>query len=175
MVVTPNQARLCLDGDHFIGIADDWDDNGGGALLTFATEGRHKLRITHPGFKDVVAEINITSSANVDRGDLVVQLEKGTPEGITGPEGKINRPDYRTVGPVRFSVDPPDAKLIVNGKEFGAASQWKDEDLLFKDQAVYDITLTAPSYEPRTIRVIVSPSTKEARAAVKEKLKKEKK
>jgi len=175
LAITPNQARLFLDGDNFIGIADDWDDNGGGALLTFATEGRHKLRITYPGFKDVMAELNISSSANLDKGDLVVQLEKGAPEGITGPEGKINRPDYRTVGPVRFSVDPSDARLTVNGKDFGAASQWKDEDLRFKDQAVYDISFTAPGFEPRKIRVIVSPSTKEVRAVVKEKLRKERK
>ena len=144
-------------------------------MLTFISEGKHKVRITYPGYRDVVAEIVVTPTAAAEKSDLTVQMEKGTPEGFTGPEGKIGRPDYRTIGPVRFSVDPPETKLTVNGKEFGAASQWKDEELPFKDQAVYDISLSAPGYDTKNIRIIVSPSTKEARAIVKEKLKKERK
>jgi hypothetical protein len=36
--LTPNQARVFLDS-HLIGIVDDWDDSGGGAILAFLKEG----------------------------------------------------------------------------------------------------------------------------------------
>ena len=41
----------------------------------------------------------------------------------------------------------------------------------FKEQGVYDVVLTAPGYQPRTVRVLVSPSTGKERAVVREKLK----
>src|SRR5450759_212622 len=33
--ISPSQARVFLDG-RYIGISDDWDDSGGGALVTFS-------------------------------------------------------------------------------------------------------------------------------------------
>jgi hypothetical protein len=41
-----------------------------------------------------------------------------------------------------------------------------------KEQGVYDVLLTAPGYQPRTVRVIVSLSTGKERAVIREKLKK---
>ena len=99
------------------------------------------------------------------------KLEKGQPEGPTSPEGKIRKPNYRTVGPTRFVVDPPQAVVELNGKFRGPASAYAEQDLILGEMAVYDVRLTAVGYEPRSIRILVAPSAGEARAVVKEKLK----
>ena len=100
-------------------------------------------------------------------------LVKGTPDGATGPEGKFHRPNYKTVGAVLFNVDPPDATVTVNGKEYGPASQWAKEEMLFRDMGVYQVTLSAPGYVAKTVRLMVAPTAGELRATIKEKLKKQ--
>ena len=48
----------------------------------------------------------------------------------------------------------------------------RGEDALFEDMAVYDVYLTAPGYDTRAVRILVSPAAGSPRATVKEKLKK---
>jgi eukaryotic-like serine/threonine-protein kinase len=172
--VTPTQARVFLDG-KYIGISDDWDDAGGGSLLTFNFEGNHRIRVSYPGYKDLLIDISVRSSAADERVTIDRELEKGTPEGWTGPEGTFRRPHYRTVGSVVFNVEPPETTVTVNGKLLGPASNWstsgKDE-LVFQDMAVYDVILNAPGYEPKPLRVLVAPTAGETRVPIKERLKK---
>jgi hypothetical protein len=171
--VSPGQARVFLDG-KCIGISDDWDGAGGGALLSFNVEGNHRLRFTYPGHRDLHVDLAVKSNAVDDRIEIDTEMQKGAPEGPTGPEGKFRRPRYRTVRPANFSVEPADATVSVNGRELGPASKWAKEDLIFADQAVYDVTLSAPGYEPLTVRVLSAPTAGEVRAVIKEKLKKAK-
>ena len=168
--ISPDQARVYLDG-KYIGVADDWDDSGGGALLTFNIEGRHRLRLTYPERADFIVEVTIAGSATQEKVEIDQKLEKGTPEGPSGPEGKVRRPNYRTVGAARFVVDPPQAVIEVNGKYRGPASAYGDQDLILGEMAVYDVRLTAVGYEPKALRILVAPSAGEVRAVVKEKLK----
>ena len=168
--ISPDQARVYLDG-KYIGVADDWDDSGGGALLTFNIEGRHRLRLTYPERADFIVEVTIAGSATQEKAEIDQKLEKGTPEGPSGPEGKVRRPNYRTVGAARFVVDPPQAVIEVNGKYRGPASAYGDQDLILGEMAVYDVRLTAVGYEPKALRILVAPSAGEVRAVVKEKLK----
>ncbi len=167
--VKPEQARVFLDG-RFIGIADDWDDSGGGALLTFVLEGRHSLRIAAPGRRDLNVDVVAAGTATQDKAEIARSLEPGTPSGPTGPDGNLPRPEYRTVGPIRFAVEPESTVFLVDGKEMGLASKYAKEDLRLREPGVYQISLVAPGHVPRTFRVIVSLSTSEARAVVKEKL-----
>ena len=169
--VSPSQARVFLDG-NYIGISDDWDDAGGGTLLTFNLEGQHRLRICSPEYRDLLVDLIVRSTATDDKVTIEQDLEKGTPDGPTGPEGKLKRPSYRTVGAVLFNVDPPDATVTVNGRELGPASKWAKEEMIFRDMAVYEVGLTAPGYEPKTVRLLVAPTAGEVRATIKEKLKK---
>ncbi len=69
-------------------------------------------------------------------------------------------------------MEPPDAIVSVNGKEYGPASKWAQDEMLFRDMAVYQVGLAAPGYEPKTIRLLVAPTAGELRATIKEKLKK---
>ena len=86
--VSPSQARVFLDG-NYIGISDDWDDAGGGALLTFNLEGQHRLRICYPEYHDLLVDIVVRSTASDDKVTIEQELAKGTPDGPTGPEGKL--------------------------------------------------------------------------------------
>jgi len=166
--VSPNQARVYLDG-RYIGISDDWDDSGGGSLLAFNLEGAHRLRICAPEYRDLIVDLIVRSTATDDKVTIDRGLEKGIPDGPTGPEGKLKRPNYRTVGAAVFNVDPPDAMVTVNGREQGLASK---KDFQFPEMAVYEVLLTAPGYEPKALRVLVGPTAGEVRANIKEKLKK---
>ncbi|HTS03597.1 MAG TPA: hypothetical protein VMN04_13830, partial [Thermoanaerobaculia bacterium] len=170
--VSPSQARLFLDG-NYIGISDDWDDAGGGSLLTFNLEGQHRLRICYPEYRDLVVDVVVRSTATDDKVTIDRDLEKGTPDGPTGPDGKFHRPNYKTVGAVLFNVEPPDAIVSVNGKDYGPASKWAKDEMEFRDMAVYQIGLAAPGYEPKTVRLMVAPTAGELRATIREHLKKQ--
>ncbi|HEX5855386.1 MAG TPA: hypothetical protein VFZ57_07175, partial [Thermoanaerobaculia bacterium] len=169
--VSPNQARVYLDG-RYIGIADDWDDAGGGSLLAFNLEGTHRLRICAPESRDLIVDLIVRSTATDDRVSLERRLGNGTPDGPTGPDGKLKRPGYRTVRGAVFNVEPPVAVVSVNGRELGPASKWAKEELQFADMAVYEVLLTAPGYESKSLRVLVGPTAGEVRANIREKLKK---
>lgn len=170
--VSPSQARVYLDGRP-IGISDDWDDGGGGSLLAFNLEGTHRLRICAPGYDDLLVDLIVRSTATDDKVTINRSLEKGTPDGPTGPawlpEGKLKHPNYRTMRDVVFNVEPPDAMVSVNGREVGPASK---KDFQFAEMAVYEVLLTAPGYESKSLRVLVGPAAREVRANIKEKLKK---
>jgi hypothetical protein len=126
--ISPSQARVYLDG-RYIGISDDWDDAGGGSLLAFNLEGTHRLRLCAPEYRDLLVDLIVRSTATDDKVTIDRSLEKGTPDGPTGPEGKLKRPSYRTVRAAVFNVEPPDALVTVNGHELGPASKWAKEDL----------------------------------------------
>jgi len=168
---SPSQARVFLNG-RYIGISDDWDDAGGGALLTFQSDGRQRLRLTHPGRKDAIVDVLVAPNAVEDRVEIDRSLDKGTPAGPSGPAGKISRPDYQTTGLVRLEVEPPSATVIVDGHDMGPASRYLAQDMQIKEQGVYDVILTAPGYQPRVVRVLVSLSTGKERAIIREKLRK---
>ena len=169
--VSPSQARVYLDG-RYIGISDDWDDSGGGSLLAFNLEGTHRLRICAPEYRDLIVDLIVRSTATDDKVTIDRSLEKGTPDGPTGPEGKLKRPTHRTVGGAVLNIDPPDAMVTVNGRELGPASNFAKDGIQFQDMAVYELLLTAPGYESKSLRVLVGPTAGEVRANIKEKLKK---
>jgi len=170
--VSPSQARVFMDG-NYIGISDDWDDAGGGSLLTFNLEGQHRLRICYPEHRDLLVDVIVRSTAADDKVTIEQELPKGVPEGSTGPEGSFRRPNYKSIGAVLFNVDPPDAMVTVNGKDYGPASKWLKEEMMFANMAVYQVALSAPGYETKTVRVLIAPTAGELRATVKERLKKQ--
>jgi hypothetical protein len=171
--VSPEQARVFLDG-KYIGVSDDWDGAGGGALLAFYSEGNHRLRMAYPGYRDMIVDIVIRSNATEDKVEIAYEMAKGTGEGPPGPAGKFRRPNYKTIRGVLFKVEPPDAVVSVDGKAMGPAANWATEELGLDAQAVHDVVLSAPGYQPMALRVIVAPTTGEIRALIKEKLKKQK-
>lgn len=169
--VTPDQARVFLD-DRYIGISDDWDDAGGGALLAFASDRRHRLRFAYPGRADFLVDVLVTGNAVEDRVEIEHELRNGTPAGPTGPGGKLPRPDYQTSGLARLAVEPPFARVSVDGHDMGTAGRFVEQDMQFRDPGVYNVVLTAPGYQPKRLRVVVSSAVGKERVVLREKLKK---
>ena len=169
MDVTPDQARVFLDG-RYIGIADDWDDGGGGTVLSFASDGKYRLRFALPGRKDLLVDVVVTGSAGEDRVVLKRELEKGDPAGPVGPSGKVPRPDYLTSAFARLEVDPPFATVRIDGNEMGTASRFTVQDLQFKAPGAYEVLFTAPGFAPRRVRVVVSSSVGKERVVLRERL-----
>jgi len=169
--VSPSQARVFLDG-KYIGISDDWDNAGGGTILSFPFEGNHRLRMAYPGYRDLRVDVQIRRNATEDEVEIERDLEKGAPDAPLGPPGKFHRPDYRTVRGAVFVIDPPDALVSVDGKDLGPASKWASDELILDAPAVHQVTLSAPGRRPMTVRLLVANTAGEFQAKIKEKLKK---
>ncbi len=170
--VSPIQARVFLDG-KYIGICDDWDGAGGGALLFFHGSEKHRVRFAYPGYRDLVVDLDVRPDARDDKVEVELDMEKGVGQGAPGPSGKFHRPEYRTVGGAVFDVEPPDATVTLDGKAIGPASTWSSQELSLDKPAVHDIVLSAPGYKPISLRVLAALTAGEVRANIREKLKKQ--
>ena len=167
--VSPDQARIYVDG-RYVGIADDWDDHGGGKTLEFSREGPHRVRLELPGYRTLNLEIVSTPSAKDETVDIGDDLQRESK--VEYP--KIPKLDDRTVGPVEFNVTPPDAELSEGGRVLGPVSSFgPGSPLRLTGPAVHDFTLTAPGYKPRHLRILVGSNAGRDVAKVKLELKKE--
>ena len=167
--VSPDQARIFLDG-RYVGIADDWDDHGGGKTLEIGREGSHRLRFELPGHRTMHLEIVVTPAAKDDTVDIGDEL-KGESK---VPFSRIPKMDDRTVGPVELIVDPPDAQISEGSRALGSASSFgPGSPLQLSGPMAHDLVLSAPGRKPRTVRILVASNAGRDVAKVKVKLKRE--
>jgi serine/threonine protein kinase len=167
--VSPDQARMYVDG-RYVGIADDWDDRGGGRKYEFTRDGAHRLRFELPGYRDLNVEVLVTRGADDDTADVGDELKRET-RGVSYP--KIGGITDRTIGPVVFQVDPPEAVVTEGGKALGPASSFTaSSPLKLSGPAVHDLVLSAPGRQSKTVRILVSSTADQDHATVKVELKK---
>jgi eukaryotic-like serine/threonine-protein kinase len=167
--VSPDQARIYLDG-RYVGIADDWDDRGGGKTLEIGREGTHRVRLELPGYRTLHLEILVTSS-----GDETVDIKDELKRESKVDYPKIPKVDDRTVGPVEFTkVDPPDAVVSENDRTYGPASSFGvGSPLKLNGPRVHDLTVSAPGHRSKTFRILVASNADRDVAKVKAELKRE--
>jgi len=167
--LSPDQARIYLD-DRYVGIADDWDDRGGGKTLPVGREGVHHVRLELPGYRTLRLDVIASASAGDDTVDVDGELQKES--SVSFP--KIPKLDDRTVGPVAFQADPPDATVSEGDKTLGNASSFSSESpLRLSGPGVHDLSLAAPGRKPKTVRILVAENAGRDVAKVKVTLKKE--
>jgi predicted Ser/Thr protein kinase len=161
---SPDQARMYLDG-RYTGIVDDWDDRGGGTTLPLSPEGTHRVRLELPGYRPVQLDVIVTANAEDDTVEIDDELERLSR--VDYP--KLKSPSGRTVGPVEFQIQPADALVSEEGgKTLGPASSFgRTSPLSLSGPAVYDLLVSAPGYEPRPVRILVSPNAGRERATVR--------
>ncbi|MGE5276242.1 MAG: serine/threonine-protein kinase [Acidobacteriota bacterium] len=165
---SPAQARVYLDG-RYAGIVDDWDDHGGGRTLPVSGEGVHHVRLELPGYRSIHLDIIATPNADDDTVDVEDELKRQSR--VDYP--KLHGPTDRTVGPVEFQISPPDAVVSEDGKALGPASAFgAASPLKLSGPTVHDLVLSAPGFEPKTVRILVSSNADRERATVKVTLKK---
>ena len=164
---SPDQARITVDG-RYVGIADDWDDKGGGKTLPFAAEGTHRVRLELPGYRTLDIDVLVTASAKDETVDIDDELKRESR--VDYP--RLHGPADRTVGPVEFQIVPPDAVVSEGGKALGAASSFTaSSPLKLSGPAVHDFVLSAPGFESKTVRVLVASNADRERAVVRASLK----
>jgi predicted Ser/Thr protein kinase len=163
---SPEQARLYVDG-HYVGIADDWDNRGGGRPLELEKDGTHYVRMELPGYRPMNLQIDVTPDAN-DSVSIDEELERR--ERL--PYEKLPAVYDRTTAEVEFEITPADAGVSEDGKALGQASDFGPASpLKLSGPRVHDLMLSAPGYKPRLVRILVAPNAGKPRAKVSEKLK----
>ena len=166
---SPDQARLYLDG-KYIGIADDWDNRGGGRELEFSKPGTHYVRMELPGYRTLVVQIDVSADAGKDSPSIDEELDRRDRVAYE----KLPAPADRTTGAVEFSVEPANATLSEGGKEFGPASSFgPGSPLALKGPAVHDLWIAASGFRPKLVRILVAANAGKDRAVIKETLKKD--
>ncbi|HET9794027.1 MAG TPA: serine/threonine-protein kinase [Thermoanaerobaculia bacterium] len=162
---SPDQARLSVDG-KYIGIADDWDDHGGGKPFPLAP-GIHRLKATLPGYRDLNIQIVVAPSAPKDvesAGDEMKRISKD-------PFSKIPKLDYGTQGEVFFDAPLGSARVLVDGHEQGIGSIFTAaQPLTLSGPMVHDVLLTDGA-KSKALRILVSSTADRNRVLIKEKLK----
>jgi len=166
---SPDQARLVVDGRP-VGIADDWDNRGGGRAFEFDRPGAHEVRMELPGYRTLQLRIDVSPDADKDNISIDEELERIQRVGYEKLPGVYDR----TTGAVEFVVEPPEATVSEGGKALGAASSFgAASPLLLRGPQVHDLLLSAPGRKPKPIRILVSGNAGRDRAVVREKLKAE--
>ncbi|HEV2065121.1 MAG TPA: protein kinase [Thermoanaerobaculia bacterium] len=166
--VSPDQARIYVDG-RYVGIADDWDGHGGGRDLEF-TNGTHRVRLELPGYQTIQIDMVVAPSADDDTVKLDDELKR------------LQKVSYPKIGPslaghtrgqAEFEVEPSDAELSEGDRKLGIAAEFgASSPLRLSGPRVHELVVSAPGYEPKTVRVLVSANSDNDRAKVKVKLKK---
>ncbi len=166
---SPDQARIFLDG-RYVGIADDWDDHGGGKTLEIGREGPHRVRLELPGYRTMQLDVTVAADAKDETVDIGDELKRESKV----PFPKVPKLDDRTVGPVEFKVDPPDAEISEGNRVLGPASSFgPDSPLRLSGPMAHDLVLSAPGRKPKTVRILVASNADRDVAKVKVDLKKE--
>jgi eukaryotic-like serine/threonine-protein kinase len=163
---SPEQARLYLDG-RYVGIADDWDNRGGGRPLELEKEGTHYVRMELPGYRPLNLQIDVTPDA-----DDSVSIDEELDRRERVPYEKLPTVSDRTTSEVEFAVTPADAGISEDGKALGLASEFgPGSPLKLSGPMVHDLMLSAPGHRPKLVRILVAPNAGKTRAKVTEKLK----
>ena len=164
---SPDQARLTIDGRP-VGIADDWDNRGGGREFIFESPGAHDVRMELPGYKSMHLRIDVSPGAEKDSVSIDEELDRRERVAYEKLPGVYDR----TTGAVEFSVEPPDAVVSEGGRTLGSASSFgPGSPLTLRGPAVHDLVLAAPGFRPKLVRILVAANAGRDLARVKEKLK----
>ncbi len=125
-------------------------------------------------YRDLIVDLIVRSTSTDDKVTIDRRLEKGTPDGHgpTGSRGKAQAPELPHGARRRVQRRAARHDGLRERPRAGPASKFAKEDFQFADMAVYEVLLTAPGYESKSLRILVGPAAGELRANVKEKLKK---
>jgi hypothetical protein len=166
---SPDQARLSVDGRP-IGIADDWDNRGGGRELELP-RGVHFVKMELPGYRPLVVEIQVTPESGKDSPSIDAEMDRFDRMAYD----RLPAPADRTTGAVDFMLDPTDATVSESGKVLGAATNFGPATpmQIKTSPAVHDFVLSAPGYKSRLVRILVAANAGKDRASIRETLKRE--
>jgi hypothetical protein len=163
--ISPDQARLTIDG-KYVGIADDWDDHGGGRTFPFPP-GIHRVKATLPGYRDLNLQIIVTPSADKDDEAASDEMKRVSRENIP----KLAKLDYQTEGDIFFDASLASARVVLDGHETGVGFQFTAaQPLQLSGPAVHDLVLTDGA-KSKALRILAASTAGRNRVLIKETLK----
>jgi len=163
--ISPDQARLHVDG-KYVGIADDWDDHGGGKTFPLSP-GIHRVKASLPGYRDLNLQVIVTPSADKDVQGANDEMKRTSRETVA----KIGKLDYATEGDVFFDASLASARVVVDGHETGVGFQFTAaQPLKLSGPAVHDLLLT-DGPKSKTLRILAASTAGKNRVLIKETLK----
>jgi hypothetical protein len=163
--ISPDQARLNVDG-KYVGIADDWDDHGGGKTFPLPP-GIHRVKASLPGYRDLNLQVIVTPSADRDVQGASDEMKRTSRETIA----KIGKLDYATEGDVFFDASLASARVVLDGHETGVGFQFTAaQPLKLSGPAVHDLLLTDGA-KSKTLRILAASTAGKNRVLIKETLK----
>ena len=147
--ISPDQARLFIDG-IYVGVADDWDDHGGGKPFPFAT-GTHSVHAKLPGYKELNLRIEVDSAAPKEiesAGDDMTRVSKDS-------YAKVAKVDYATTSGVVFDAKFGAASIDLDGKPAGTATQYSaSAPLKLWGPMVHEIVIRRNARPDKIVRVL---------------------
>jgi hypothetical protein len=147
--MSPDQARLYIDG-QYVGVADDWDDHGGGQVFPFSA-GTHTVRAALPGYRDLRLQIVVESSAGKETESAGDEMTRLTKEAFP----RVAKVDYATTSGIVFSPKFGAAEISVDGKPAGTASQYSAASpLKLSGPTMHEIIITRVARPAKIVRVI---------------------
>ena len=152
LAISPDQARIFVDG-RYVGVADDWDDRGGGAPFEFTRRGPHRVRAELPGYRLLEIEVDVSPAAEEDLVEVVEEMTSRSRVSYT----RLPAVAAQTRGPVELRVDPPDASVSVNGRDLGPVGALSQANpVRLPGPAVHDLIFSSPGRRSKQVRVLVS-------------------
>ncbi|MGH9442476.1 MAG: serine/threonine-protein kinase [Thermoanaerobaculia bacterium] len=161
--ISPDQARLFVDG-IYVGVADDWDDHGGGKVFPFSA-GTHAVHAKLPGYRELRLQIIADPSAPNDTesaGDDMTRLTKEAYQ-------RVPKVDYATTSSVLFSPKFGVADVSVDGKPAGTAAQYSAASpLRLFGPMVHEIVIRRVARPDKTFRVLSASTAGKDSVEIKE-------
>jgi hypothetical protein len=167
--VEPDQARMRVDGRE-VGIADDWDDSGGGRSFPLGRQGTHRVRFALPGYRELDIDVIVTPEAEEDDVEIEAELSRVGAASFQ----KLSSPAGAATGEVELEVTPPGATVSLRGTDLGPAVRYgAGSPLRLEGPMVHELRISAPGHQSRLVRVLVAPNAGKDRARIKVALKPE--
>jgi hypothetical protein len=161
--ISPDQARLFVDG-IYVGVADDWDDHGGGQVFPFKP-GTHTVHAKLPGYKDLRLQIVADPSASKEvesAGDDMTRVSKEAYQ-------KVLKIDYATSSGVIFSPKFGSADITLDEKPAGTAAQYTPSSpLKLSGPMVHEIVIRRVARPDKIVRVISASTAGKDNVEIKE-------
>jgi len=161
--ISPDQARLFIDG-IYVGVADDWDDHGGGKPFPFSS-GTHAVHAKLPGYKDLNLQIVVDASAPKEvesSSDDMTRLSKDAYQ-------KVAKVDYATTSGVLFSPKFGAADITLDEKPAGTAAQYTaSAPLKLSGPMVHEIVIRRVARPDKIVRVLCATTAGKDNVEIKE-------
>jgi hypothetical protein len=162
--VMPPDAFVLVDRTS-IGQARDWNGQKGNRFYTLPGPGSYLVRIRKDGMKEYRIRVEANASGVVT--PVLVRLEPLPAAAVPTADLEV----VRVREAIAFRVDPPNARIIVDGQFVGLARRFagrlgRPQEWVPLTPGRHRVSIAAPGYRTRDIAVEVTPGAERERMKI---------